>query len=211
MNGILWVTLKELLEIIWLFPNDTFNISSLSPATAYAWSVRAICGSNDTSLYTSPTAFNTPCASYTPPYMEDFSTYLPNCWEEATGQLLSSGTVFTNTSSSQWVADGFLNNGTTGSARMNIWSTNKFEWLISPSIDLGSGGTNYQLEFDAGLTDYSGSGNDIMGSDDTLSVVISTDNGATWLGTNTLMLYDVNNPLDSAVLMLPLTYQVIAV
>lgn len=178
--------------------NDTFNISSLSPATAYAWSVRAICGSNDTSLYTSPTAFNTPCASYTPPYMEDFSTYLPNCWEEATGQLLSSGTVFTNTSSSQWVADGFLNNGTTGSARMNIWSTNKFEWLISPSIDLGSGGTNYQLEFDAGLTDYSGSGNDIMGSDDTLSVVISTDNGATWLGTNTLMLYDVNNPLDSA-------------
>ncbi|MBL4706931.1 MAG: hypothetical protein JKY48_00630, partial [Flavobacteriales bacterium] len=132
------------------------------------------------------------CTALTPPYNQDFTSYPPTCWVEAKGQL-TANTTFTSTSSN-WIADGFLNSGSTGAARVNIFSTNKFEWLISPSIDLGTRPNMYRLEFDAGLTDFSGAGTDLMGADDTLSVVISTDNGTTWSSANVVKLFDVNSP-----------------
>jgi hypothetical protein len=173
---------------------DTFTtITGLTAVTSYDWYVRAVCAVADSSSFTGPNSFTTPCAAVTLPYLEDFSTYIPSCWNEATGQL-TNNTTFTSTTSSFWIADGFLNIGSSGSARMNIYSTGRFEWLISPSIDLGSAPHNYRLEFDAGLTDYTGSGIDLMGPDDTLSVVISTDNGVTWSSTNVVKLYDENSP-----------------
>ncbi|MFT5667919.1 MAG: hypothetical protein ACI9DK_002119, partial [Vicingaceae bacterium] len=171
---------------------DTFTIlSGLMPETTYDWNVQALCSSTDSSALIG-NSFTTPCGAVALPYVENFASYVPNCWTEAKGQL-TANTVFTS-SSSFWAGDGFLNNGSTGSARMNIYSTNRFEWLISPSIDLGNTPNTYRLEFDAGLTDFSGSGTDLMGSDDTLSVVISIDNGTTWSSANVVKLYDVNAP-----------------
>jgi hypothetical protein len=179
-----------------LSASDSLLIGGLMSQTTYSWYVRSICGVGDTSAWSGPNNFTTPCGSFTPPYTEDFSTYLPNCWEEATGDL-TSNTTFTS-SSSDWTSDGFLNNGSSGSARMNIWSTSKNEWLISPSINLGIGTVDYRLEFDAGLTDFSGSGNDNMSSDDTLAIVISTDNGMSWSTSNLLKVYDtLNQPSNS--------------
>jgi hypothetical protein len=123
--------------------------------------------------------------NFTPSYTEDFSTYTPTCWTETSGRLGASSTFTTTTS--DWGADGFLNNGSTGAARMNIYSTTKDEWLVSPIIDLGTGA--YQVEFNTGLTDYTGSGTDLMGPDDSLAIVISLDAGVTWSTSNILKLY----------------------
>ena len=125
------------------------------------------------------------------PYLETFASYTPSCWTEAQGRL-SSLTSLTGTSSA-WTSDGFLNAGTSGSARVNIFGTSVDEWVVSPIIDLGSGASSYQLEFDAGLTDYSGSGTDLMGADDSLAVVISLDSGDTWSNANILKLFTSGN------------------
>ena len=160
---------------------SSYTVSSnWSYGTTYYWTI--------TTDYSGGTvtgdewSFTTECGTYTPTYSQDFTSYVPNCWSETKGELETSTTHSGTTSN--WTSDGFANNGSTGSARMNIYGTNKFEWLISPSIDLS--GAGYQLEFDIALTPYSGTGTASLDVDDSVVVVISTDNGATWSKTNAL-------------------------
>ncbi len=170
----------------------TYQLTGLTPTTNYQVYVRAICGVGDTSTWAS-LSFTTPCNEITAfPWLEDFSgsTFPPNCWMRGQGQL-AVNTTFTSTTTSSWVADGFANNSTTGAARINIYSTNKFEWLITPAIDLGNGTNNYKLEFDLALTAYSStSPAGTSGTDDKFAVVISTDGGTTWSSANILRLWD---------------------
>jgi hypothetical protein len=70
---------------------------------------------------------------------------------------------------------------------MNIYTTGQDEWLISPSIDLSGG--PFQLEYDVALTEFAGTSATTLDADDSLVVVISTDNGATWSNTNILQVY----------------------
>ena len=115
--------------------------------------------------------------------------YLPTDWSEAQG-LLDNPTTLTGTTS-DWVTDGFANNGTTGAARINIYSTNKDEWLFTPYLDLGDGSIPNVLEFDLALTDYGNSDPpEGVGDDDKFAVVISTDNGETWSSVNALQIWD---------------------
>ena len=158
--------------------------NGLTETTDYDFFIQTNCGGGDNSIWVGPISFTTPCSVITPDYNENFTTYLNPCWSEAQGRLSNTNTTMTGTISN-WSADGFGNDGTTGSARLNIYSTFTDEWLISPSIDLGTAG-NYQLEFDVVLTDYTGTGTDNFGPDDTLAVVISTDNGITWNTANIL-------------------------
>ncbi|WP_264792805.1 fibronectin type III domain-containing protein [Aureispira anguillae] len=161
------------------------NITGLTPNTTYSFYVRSICGPGDSSTWAGPFMFTTTCpASYMPTYSEDFTTYLNPCWSEAQG-VLATSTTLTGTTSN-WTSDGFANNGTTGSAKINLFSTGRDEWLISPSIDLGTAATSYQLEFDIAFTDYASTSTGTLGADDTIAVVISTDNGATWEKANIL-------------------------
>lgn len=118
--------------------------------------------------------------------VETFDNYLPTCWTEAQG-LLGPTTTLAGTTSN-WTADGFLNNGTTGSARIEIWTTSTDEWLISPTYNLTG---NEQLVFDLGLTFWNTTAPaGTTGVDDKFAVIISTDNGATWSDANTLRLWD---------------------
>ena len=166
---------------------DSGTLSSLIGNTTYNWYVRAICGAGDTSDWSRASSFTTPCAPFTPTFIEDFTTsYAPDCWSQAKGQLGATSTTFTSTTSSLWTSDGFGNVGSSGSARMNVYSTGRAEWLITPSIDLGST-TAYQTEFDIALTNYSATtAPSDFGADDTLAIVISTDNGVTWSQANIL-------------------------
>jgi hypothetical protein len=170
----------------------SYQITGLNPTTAYQVYVRAICGVGDTSSWAN-TSFTTPCAEIaTFPWTEDFngSTFPPYCWMKAEGQL-STNTNFTSTTYSTWIAGGFANVGTTGAARVNIFGTSKYEWLITPPIDLGDGSVNYKLEFDLALTDFSNPNPpDQNGTDDKFAVVISTDGGQTWSSNNILRLWD---------------------
>ncbi len=176
--------------------NDSVPVGGLTPNTTYDVYLRSFCDVADTSLWVGPFTFTTPCASYTPPYTEDFTTYTfavnPTCWDEADGLLTVASSLTYGTS--QWTNDDFGNVfGNSNSARMNIWSTGREEWLISPSIDLGTGTIPYQVEFDVALTPFSGSAATTFDPDDKFYLIISTDNGVTWSDTNILEKWDTGN------------------
>ncbi|MGB1039900.1 MAG: T9SS type A sorting domain-containing protein [Flavobacteriales bacterium] len=175
--------------------NDSTNIGGLSSVTNYDVYVRSICKVGDTSTWVGPYRFTTPCSSYTPPYLEDFSTMTfsisPQCWEEANGLLTVASSL--TTGASQWTSDGFGNVGFNGSARMEIWTTGRQEWLISPSIDLGTGTTPYQVEFDVAATQWNNTNPATFDNDDKFYLIISPDNGTTWSDTNILEKWDTGN------------------
>jgi len=176
--------------------SNSYTYTGGSAATSYDWYVRSDCGQNNTSTsaWVGPNTFTTTCGVYTPAYNQDFTSYVPTCWTEAEG-LLETNTSLSGTSSS-WSADGFGNNGTTGSAKINIYGTSRNEWLISPSIDLSGG--NYQLEFDIALTEYGNTNSTTLGSDDSLAIIISTDNGTTWSKTNILQTFTSANTITTS-------------
>lgn len=175
--------------------NDTLNISSLSPGTEYDYYVIDSCGIGDVSTISGPFSFVT---AFTTNYLDDFNANgTPFAWLEADGRL-TSNTVFTSASSS-WTSDNFLNaGGGQNGQKVNVFTSNQYEWLISPSIYLDPTITNLQVEFDAAVTVWNQSTQGYMGSDDTLALVISTDNGATWDIANTLWVSDANDTLDAS-------------
>ena len=165
------------------------SVTGLTDNTAYDFFVQTNCGGSDLSVWVGPISFTTTCAVVTPDYNENFTTYLDPCWSESRGLLSITNTVMTEFYSS-WAEDGFANIGTTGAAVMNIYTTPRKEWLISPSIDLGTT-ANLQLEFDIALTQYYNTNITNFGADDTLAVVISTDNGITWNTSNILQVWTI--------------------
>ena len=102
----------------------------------------------------------------------NLSTISPG-WNEATG--LSAQT----TGSSGWTINGTTQITSLGSqtAKINLFSNNKKDWILSPKILVTSG---YVLRFKSALTNFSNPQIDSMGSDDSLIVKISTDCGLTW-------------------------------
>ena len=86
---------------------------------------------------------------------------------------------------SGWQSDGFGNTGTNGSAFVSTNTSSKNDWLISPSIDLGTG-NSYVLNFDIAMTYSNDTTAALFHEDDSVAVVISTNNGLTWSQTNIL-------------------------
>lgn len=184
-------------------PAVSQNLAGLNGSTTYYYRVAASNGCTSTFASGSVTTF---CASVMPPYLETFTTYLPLCWREQTGYL-NAASVLTGTTS-VWSADGWLNSGSTGAAKINLFFNSKKEWLISPSIDLGLAG-NYQLEFDLATLQFNSSTTaSVFGSDDSLAVVISTDDGVTWTTANILSVWTAANtpvPASGLHVTIPLT------
>ncbi len=152
-------------------------------STQYFWSIRPYSSygeAEDVAVWSFTTEAN-PVAE--PPYIQDFTEFLPAFWTKARGFLTEDSTLESSTSG--WIADGYLNDGDEGSARLNIWGTGVRYWLITPTIDLASG-SEYELTFDTGLTSYNGTTASSLSEDDVFAVVISTDNGATWSNANIL-------------------------
>ena len=52
--------------------SNSVNLSGLTSATSYDWSVRAICAPGDTSSWASPASFTTLCTPFTAPYSQNF-------------------------------------------------------------------------------------------------------------------------------------------
>ena len=181
--------------------NTFYDVTGLTGNTTYYVWVRSNCGVAGTSLWSlAYTSFTTLCNPIVAPTSspENFDTYLPNvCWSEAAG-ILGATTTFSSTTASDWVQDDFGNvtSPTNKAAKINIYSTTKDEWLISPSIDLGTSG-NLQLEMDLAFTDFGNTNPGVWGADDKFVVVISTDNGTTWSSANILRQWDVNNPISN--------------
>ncbi len=163
-----------------LSASNSFTATGLSGSTSYDFYVRKDCGGSVYSSWTGPFTVSTP---YLAPYTEDWSNSYPNDWTEGKG-LITDSTTFTS-SSSAWASGSFTGSGS-ASAKLNLYGTGIRDWVISPSIDLGTG-NGYEVAFDLGLTTYNSSSASTLGIDDTIKLVISLDNGITWSDTNTLL------------------------
>ena len=110
---------------------------------------------------------------------EEFATSsIPTGWENKSGLLsdVMNGTALSSTT--QWVFG--TNNGVFDShARINIYGSSRYGWLITPATGLPADAV---LNFDLALTAYSGTlaTAGTGGTDDRFVVLISTDDEATW-------------------------------
>lgn len=149
------------------------------------------------SSVTSPAITLTPTPLITPNYLQDFNTTTtwigasaPACWENRKGlmdepvEFLSNAQGF---AAGSWSNDGWNNVGTLGAAKLQL-SSSYYDWLLSPPIALGTGA--WQLDFDLGIFKFNAASQAVMGVDDIVAVVISTDGGATFSQTNILRKWD---------------------
>jgi len=160
------------------------SLTGLTAQNNYDVYVRANCGLGTNSLWTGPVSFTTPCATFVPDYLEDFTTFVPNCWDEGEGPV----TGPTTTGTAGWTADGFANAGSTGAAKFNLYNTGDEDWLLTPTFDLSAGG--YEINFDVAVTEWGNTNPSAMGSDDQVLLMQSLDGGTTW---TTLITYDAAN------------------
>jgi hypothetical protein len=98
-------------------------------------------------------------------------TFFPN-WYEATGTAVPSGTT------SSWTSQTGLNGTGNITARINLLSAAKNDWIVGPKFMATSAS---QIDFDAAVTNGgSTTVGDIMGSDDMVRVMVSNDCGASY-------------------------------
>ena len=157
-------------------PDTTVNITGLAYGETYYYSVVP---KNGAAPAIGCTEYSLTIENAPIPFSTDFTNY-PAGFSESTGPY---GTPSATVTSSSWSTSDFLNDTTLGKgAKVNIWSTNIDEYLISPTFDL-SAGTHY-LNIDAGITDYNSSAADADGmdaGDDYVAVLFSEDDGTSWV------------------------------
>ena len=186
-----------------LYASDVTSPYTLTTAlnynTLYYWTVAAYNGSG-TGPGATVRSFTTrpDPIIYTMPWLEDFgttgTTFPPTNWTRWSGALADPSVLASG--STIWGQDNWLNDTTVTpvnwSARMNIYSTARYHWIITPPIQMP--GAGYQLEFDIALTDYANSNpissdpNGTTGVDDKFVVLIG--DGVTWTPANILRQYD---------------------
>lgn len=114
---------------------------------------------------------NLPIVDFTGFTGSNLSTVFPG-WSEGNSVSTPSGTF------SSWTRDDFANVSANGdAAKINIYTTGKDEWIISPTFLANA---NSELKFDLALTLFAGTGAGSLGSDDTFEVRTSIDGGVTW-------------------------------
>lgn len=122
---------------------------------------------------------------YDLPWEEDFgttgATFPPAGWFRGTGMLANPSTVTSSTT--YWIQDDWLNVSLTDknwSARMNIYSTNRTGWFITPPVAIPS--TGHRLDLDIGLTDYGNYAQADSPTDDRFIILIG--DGSSWTPAN---------------------------
>jgi hypothetical protein len=142
------------------------------------------CTNSALSANTSSVVLNA-CGSFVVPSLEDFTVYVPGCWQEADNGDLTAGPATFGTSS--WIADGFGNVGTTGAFRYEVWTTGANDWILSPLYTIPV--TGYELKFDAAATQWNTTNAPTTAweADDFVEVLVSTGT------TNWTVLYTFNN------------------
>ncbi len=107
-------------------------------------------------------------------------------WSEASGVAAPSGTT------SAWVDQDDLGSVGNVTAKINLYTTTRNEWLVGPKFTVGA---NDQLTYKIAISDYNSvTVGGTMGSDDMVRVMISTDCGGTWSALDTIDASD-NIPL----------------
>lgn len=166
----------------------TVGLISLTPVTSYYVWVRSVCSTTSKSVWTLTASFTTPCASYIPYYLENFTGFTfvstPDCWNKYQDGDPTTGPSIINAGS--WFSGNMMNVAGNTAAKINIYGTFAKGWLVSPVFDLSAGG--YQVKYDVGTTQWNQTGpitGGIMGSDDVVQFLMSVDGGSTWTALET--------------------------
>lgn len=159
--------------------DTSFNLTGLSAGTSYFVRIRAA-SNNCVSAFSTTLSTSTLCIPVTSfPYSQNFSSMLPSiCWDQGkTGNFVTGPAT---TGSSNWIADGYLNSGSTGAARMNIFNTPDRDWLISEQFVLPAG-TN-KLKYKIGVTQYDATSAPTtpFESDDSIYVAVNVSRNTSW-------------------------------
>ena len=181
--------------------STTAYLTGLPAAQLLYFYVRSNCGTEQ-GTWTSVASFATVCDVFAAPTLvEDFSNYTDSisatslpCWQEATATSIGGTLTIGNNS---WKDKNFNDNPfhpNGKAAYINLYGTLN-NWLISPSIDLGSAAdaTNFRLRYAVALKPYSTTNTVTNMGNKSVTVLISTDNGATWSAANILKVYDTSN------------------
>ncbi|MDD7485831.1 MAG: choice-of-anchor J domain-containing protein, partial [Candidatus Onthomorpha sp.] len=175
--------------------SNEYTITELTSATEYTIDVTAICSEGTETGFTfAPSVVTaTLCAPYPVPFTEDFTTFpattsITSCWQKAKG-FTNEALVYGSSSWGSQTKEGIL----LGSqhAKINIFKTtatgtDKKEWLITPTIDLGDGSTEYDLKFSFAFTKYNSTDAPVGCVGQKFMALISQDGGDTWDSINNL-------------------------
>jgi hypothetical protein len=170
-----------------LAPDETFQIqATFSPVDEGTFNADiSLVAGDQTKLV--PLTGGSIDPTVTPPVAYDFiGAFPPLHWRRFSGEL-TENTVLVPTTGG-WVHSKFGNVTAlpeNNATKVNIWSTRDF-WLVTPPVQLGDGTTEYMLTFDLALTGYNNQNPATLGAEQSFSVVVSTDNGQTWVPENIL-------------------------
>ena len=172
---------------------NSYILSELPAATAYTINVTAVCGDGtETGFpFDPPLSVATLCSAVPVPFVEDFTTFpsltsMTSCWKGAQGFLSDIATTPLTYGSTSWTSQtkpGILSG--LQHAKLNIYKTgsgssDKYDWMISPSIDLGDGSTQYDLKFSLAFTKFNSTVAPISCANQKFMVLISQNGGSTW-------------------------------
>ncbi len=167
-----------------------YVIENLDPITTYSFYITTQCLDEESEASHS-VQFTTLCPIYTAPtVVETFTEVAPPCWETQSGFLPDTLPASLVVHDNRWRSSSSNLGGaiTDAHARVNVYggmSESADDWMITPSIDLGTSDTLFQIEFDVQLTIWNSTGlPNLTGDDDKFGVIISPDNGITWLKSN---------------------------
>jgi subtilisin-like proprotein convertase family protein len=101
----------------------------------------------------------------------NLSTVFP-AWSEGAGTTTPTGTTST------WTSTTGLGGASNTTAKINLYTNTHNEWIVGPRF---AATASTMLQFDVAVTDFASvTASDVMGSDDRVSVMVSTDCGITW-------------------------------
>lgn len=150
---------------------NPYTLGSLTANTTYDYYVRAICGAGDTSTWSGPFTFTTPCnAVNTFPYFEGFENNgsISACWSREAGNGPATWTFGQQNQNGSVIPK-------TGNYMAVFYAGNynaESDILVSPSFDFSSLGAA-QVRFSYTMADWGG-------DQDTLRVWYKTSTGGTW-------------------------------
>ncbi|MBO7225806.1 MAG: fibronectin type III domain-containing protein, partial [Bacteroidales bacterium] len=184
-NATDWTIIEDITD-------NYYTLTDLQSGTGYILNVTAVCdnGAETGFIMAGNLTVSTHCQVYEVPFLEDFTIYpageLESCWLEAKGQwdsIQAGATVYGYTNLwgaySLYVFDAH--------AKIESYSTNRKDWLITPNINIGDGSVEQDLVFDIAYTDWANANPVETYGQQKFAIIVSTDGGVTWDFENAVM------------------------
>jgi hypothetical protein len=168
--------------------------------TQYYWQIvpyNSLGDAEDCPIWSFTTSPDNSISQY--PWVEDFnlcttSDWPPVDWQRGEGELTEDSEIVVPAYG--WACDDFANitEPSNKSARINIYGTARNNWLFTPMINLDNC-PDAELTFDIALTQYGANTPAVLGSDDRVDLIISTDGGLTWSENSALIGWNADSEI----------------